>query len=46
MELKYVPKLTFVYDESLDYAENIESLIDQIRNESDEHPNTSGEVAD
>ena len=45
MDLKYVPKLTFVYDDSTDYAENIESLINKIKKESNEPPNgPSGEA--
>lgn len=29
--LKYVPELEFYYDETVDYAQNIESLLKQIR---------------
>lgn len=35
LTLKYIPHLKFVLDETLDYAENIEHLIDKIK-ESDQ----------
>ncbi|MFQ5769087.1 MAG: 30S ribosome-binding factor RbfA [bacterium] len=41
MELKYVPKLKFYYDESFDYAENIESLINKIHKENDQSTSTN-----
>lgn len=34
LDLKYIPTLTFQYDSSIDYAENIESLLKSIH-ESD-----------
>jgi ribosome-binding factor A len=33
LKLRYVPELRFVRDESLDYAERIDSLLHQIHNE-------------
>ncbi len=32
VSLKYIPTLHFILDETLDYAENIEHLIDQLHN--------------
>ncbi len=38
VSLKYIPTLHFVLDETLDYAENIEHLIDQLKkSEPDSH---------
>lgn len=37
MQLKYIPQLTFCYDETIDYAQNIESILKKIHKE-DEGP--------
>lgn len=34
-DLKYVPAIKFVYDGSLDYAQNIESIINKIHKDDD-----------
>ena len=36
IDLKYIPELNFQYDTSIDYAQNIESLITQIHEEDDD----------
>lgn len=36
IDLKYIPELNFQYDASIDYAQNIESLITQIHEEDDD----------
>jgi ribosome-binding factor A len=46
MELKYVPRLTFVYDEAADRAQNIESLLDKINRESGEALDKNSSVHD
>lgn len=35
MELKYTPQLTFCYDETIDYAQNIESLLKKIHKDDE-----------
>jgi ribosome-binding factor A len=35
MELKYTPKLTFCYDETIDYAQNIEAILKKIHKEDE-----------
>lgn len=33
VEVRHIPELTFVYDESIDYGKKIENIIDQIHDE-------------
>lgn len=35
MDLKYTPKLTFYYDKTFDYAQNIESILKKIHSEDE-----------
>lgn len=37
LTLKYIPHLQFILDETLDYAENIERLIDKIKKSDQEN---------
>lgn len=41
-DLKFVPTLSFFYDGSIDYAQNIESLIAKIHKENDDSTQTDG----
>lgn len=33
IDIRHIPELTFVYDESIDYGKKIETIIEQIRDE-------------
>ncbi|MCG8607597.1 30S ribosome-binding factor RbfA, partial [bacterium] len=45
-ELKYVPRLTFLYDEVEDRAQSIETLLDEISRESRQSSDENSSVHD
>lgn len=40
-ELKFVPDIKFVYDDSIDHAQNIESILDRIHRDEDDSSDSS-----
>lgn len=38
IELRYMPELQFLYDDSIDYGLHIETLLKQLKNETDHQP--------
>ncbi len=46
MDLKYIPNLNFIYDETFEYADNIESLINKIKKEDDKPTTTNPSTID
>lgn len=40
-ELKFVPEIRFVYDDSIDHAQNIESILDRIHRDQDDSTDSS-----
>ena len=35
IDIRHIPKLTFVYDESIEYGKNIENIIEKIHNNNE-----------
>ncbi len=37
LRLRYIPQLTFIYDDSFDYGERIDKILKEIESEDEEH---------
>lgn len=46
VQLRYVPELMFIYDESFAYGDRIERLLDEVRTEKEEEQKTSDDGQD